>query len=98
MESEEGDVSQAVPDNGRDRETGGGVLDTYMDIQAPKCLENENGIMKSGWEHSSILPGTEAEAGAKEKVWEPGNCYIYMSTDTYIHMYMYACMYFHSLQ
>jgi len=48
MESEEGDVSQAVPDNGRDRETGGGVLDTYMDIQAPKCLENENGIMKSG--------------------------------------------------
>ena len=48
MESEEGDVSHPVPDNGRDGETASGVLDTYMDIQAPKCLKDKNGLTKSG--------------------------------------------------
>lgn len=39
MESEEGDMSQPVPDNGRDGKTGHGVLDTYMDIQVPEGQE-----------------------------------------------------------
>lgn len=42
MESEEGDMSQPVPDNGSDGETGCEVLDTCMDIQEPKCLKDKN--------------------------------------------------------
>lgn len=48
MESEEGDMSQPVPDNGRDGEAGHGVLDTDVAIQTPKCLKDKNGLMKSG--------------------------------------------------
>lgn len=44
----EGDMSQAVPDNGRDGETGYEVLDTCMDVQADKWLKDKNGLMKSG--------------------------------------------------
>lgn len=40
-ESKEGDVSQAVPDNGRDGRSGRGVLDISMDRQ---CLEDGNGL------------------------------------------------------
>lgn len=68
MESKEGDVSQAVPHNGRDRETGHGILDTDMDIQAPKSLKDKNALTKSGCKHPSILPGTGTEAAATEKV------------------------------
>lgn len=44
-ESKEGDMSQAVPDNGRDRKSGRGVLDISRDIQ---CLKDGNGLVESG--------------------------------------------------
>lgn len=81
MESEEGDVSQPVPDNGREGETASGVLDTYMDIQAPKCLKDKNGLMNSGWKHPSILPGWGERQVPKKK-------HENRATDAYVAIYI----------
>lgn len=61
-ESKEGDMSQVVPDNGRDGRSGRGVLDISRDIQ---CLKDGNGLVESGRKQPSILPGMETEAGAE---------------------------------
>lgn len=54
MESEEGDVSQPVLDNGSDGETGCEAVDTCMDIQAPKCLKGKNRL----WNQAESIPAS----------------------------------------
>lgn len=51
MESEEGAMSQPMPDHGRDSQPGRGVWDTYMDIEVPGCPKDRGNTKESGWKH-----------------------------------------------